>query len=416
MKNVLFLLFILPLLSWANTQSHFIIFGDSLSDAAPLTSSPGTQQKKGNNFWVEFCANYQGNPSVCPHPYLTGAPISDLNTRTGQQANRVNWTIYLEQQMNSLPLATYWQIKQAHNRHKIFANNNLSFAFASAESGAKYVSDLHGSHIELPYNPYNTSCTGPGKDTLNGHWQSCVPGVYQQINDYLSFTNLHVANRQDTYIIWAGANDLFDNIGKVLYLAKQKEYGSAVGALITLTVQCHFGSSLYFSAGHTHPILFSCAANNVANDVRLLLQKGADAHNIYVLAMPDLSLAPEARMYPAWITTGVAKAFNSAIANRLGSSGVHLFPAFASFDRLVNHAASYGFINNDNSCVATHHYSPAINACNKYFFYNGKHPTGHAGQCIASSVANFMTCSRHGGKNCAAKHFMPLSHTCSLKS
>ena len=430
---IIFALFITPSLGFANPTQHVIIFGASLADAAPLNSPQA--EAKGNNNWIPFCFP---NTSVCQKPYLTGTPISD---RTNKYSSlfptglRINWSNFFTAKYFAKGyLVTYRQIVDARKTdptaYADINDYNVDFAYGSAETGNKYTDDLHGYAPTMAYNPYvpndttTQPCTAPGwhHDPNNplATATSCVPGVAQQIQEYLSLVQ-QKADPDNIYVIWAGANDIFSNIGKLLTLADEHKYLTIATTLPKLLYNCSILTSpTYVKVGNME---FSCPVNNLVLDVQTLINSGASAKNIYVIALPDLSLAPAASQYPKILTKYlISKRTNDNLIKKLNAlskkrniPNVNVYPTDKAFDQIAKNANQYGFTDTSDSCVAKNgNEDPAVNNCNDYVFYNGKHPTGHAGQCIASGISNYFSCKAKHGTNCENTSYEPFDAKCDL--
>ena len=184
--NKLVLSFVICLL-FNCANANIIIFGDSLSDSASLSSRAGDKQDQGNNTWIKT----QGK---------TGAPITSEDEST--HLNPV-WGNYLTN--NTLSPSS--QMKQLNVSP---LTNNINYAWASSETGENFLNDLSSK----PYPPYDTDIClsiGPGKIDDN---TSCVPSLLTQVQLYL--TDVEGKPSSDTkFIIWSGGNDVFNNITKI---------------------------------------------------------------------------------------------------------------------------------------------------------------------------------------------------------
>ena len=346
----------LPLLH-AQSSSNIIIFGDSLSDI-------------GNNTWVSV----PGRGATFAH----GAPIANLDPETNRPTI---WPQYfvergLVPQKTIIP-SRMWQ-------QESLSTTNISYAYASAETGSAYVND----QVE-PFT-YPQHCEKAG--LINEH-ESCIPNLQTQIKTYLA--NLQKINEQPgqntIYIIWAGGNDVFDNIARAIYRVSH-----ATENWHLLLPQQELGFSWF-------PSMKIVTATN------LLIKAGVPADHIYVITLPNIGLTPGARnlissVFPnnpktqkffLSILGGVSHIFNFDLKTELYFAAWNINQPFAKphvlnvnqfLEKIIKNRDFGGttFPHVENSCLAEH----ATPYCKGYLFFNDKHPTTTAGKVLAIYLYN----------------------------
>ncbi len=386
-------IFLLPVAGFAQ-YTNVIDFGDSLADSG----NPYLTDKKGNNNWVQFCI-HRGSWCSKDNPlYLLGAPI--VNKTPDFSNQRANWVNYFDK---SYGYGTVMPYRIYHNVPKQYMNlstQNLSFAYASSESYNRYVDDLHPSSPTLPYNPYNNACKSPSNNPKIQN--SCVPGLYSQIDLYKKmFQSAGIANTDEhtLYFIWSGGNGIFDNIGKLAVLVKQKKFASLLVGLAALHHDCVNGNKHFVTFGNT---TLSCPANNVAYSVKYLVDSGVNPHDIVVFNMANIANTPAAYHLSGGnkmmlkLFQGIANQFNQNLAHMLDTLGlkrVRIFDTYALLDAIMHNLSKYHFSTmtkqTQMSCVGQH--GGSAEDCYAFIWYNEKHPSAHTGKCIANSLNLFIS-------------------------
>lgn len=326
--------------------NNIIVFGDSLSDI-------------GNNHW----AKAEGK---------VGAPMT--NEEKPNNSSRPLWINKLMKLL--LPKETIYSSTKISQAQLNPFYNSMSCAWASAETGMHYLNDAADS---APYPNYNDSaCANQGPGLLSAQ-EACVPGVRRQITIYL-----HTVNHPDSktlFIIWAGGNDVFNNLTKAI-IAKAPLPDSL---LATLAIKENKKTDPY---NFSYPILNLLKAKNE------LIKAGVSPSQIYVINLPDLSKIPAAVELsvsnPAILTMlhATTIAFNSNLAAALTAGDTahalpasHIFSAQNLFDRVIKNPEKFNLVNVDESCVKNN----ATPLCEGYLFFNEKHPTVAAGEIIAAA-------------------------------
>lgn len=338
------LLFAVTLTSYANPlYSHVIFFGDSLSDT-------------GNNTWCKI--------TDIPPSVQRGAPITNrLHKPTPNNPLWVNhFAANTTLPFKTSELKTYTELSQTE---RSTYNNNINYAWASAETGDTYLNDLSS----LPYSPINTDCGRPGQIDEN---ISCVPGVLEQIRLYLQDIKGH-PDPQALFIIWAGGNDLFNNIIKMLGPKPRPDL--------------------------SHPV------DNLHTAVATLIYQHVPRSHIYVINMPNIAETPagrdliNGRFFKALLVKTISYGYNTLLNLEL----THRMPWQDNIDtnlppghvisgaQLFNHILTsteaqkkFGLNNVVDACTAS--YTTQFPQCDGYLFFNSKHPTITAGSYISANV------------------------------
>jgi len=337
------LLPILPILLTALTMQptqayqNLIVFGDSLSDAAHSgpTQTQAPLSELGNNVWVQT----EGK---------TGAPITSSQDEQGQL--RPLWLNYIT---NELTLDAGGALSPARIAPELGLEplrDNISFAFASALSGDNFVNDTDPKN---PILPINAACTEAGRADDTG--PACVPGLLKQIQSYLEQVN-NQANPQTLFVLWAGANDLFNGL----------ETSADSKNFIDETVE------------------------NIVMAINQLTKAGATSNNILIMNLPDLAMTPAviklAKDDPKELQTvsDLSQLYNAKLAIKVSElTDAQLI----SIDELLNDILSdpneYDINNTDGDCVA----DGKAPQCKAYLFFNNKHPTTLIHEEIAMRIA-----------------------------
>lgn len=449
---------------YKSKKYNSVFFGDSLVDSSNVTASPVLPNNylppiTANNYWIPYYYyNYYQTPNNAQYNgRLHGAPITSLSTnfmKDKNKANRPTWVNYFLQStnQNNPSLYTYRYLKTTKNSVDIY-HSNISMAYASAETGSHYVSDLS---ITQLYSPYVT-CQNPGVVSLNKRSYSCVPGVITQIKLYdqlLAAKKDSMPNLQTRYFIWAGANDITNNIAKLLLMSTKtsgknqgfnfKEFKNYEKEYIKNQKDCKKG---YFTIGKYQ---FSCPARNMREAVEKLessFETFASPRRIYVLNLPNLAETPKMQAM-AWsvamsstlrgrkekiaiyksilgIVSEISKNYNARLEEELATPSKqydevlpksHIYPTDKALNELITNPKKYHFIVHKNklthgiaSCIgneaievkpdywiSSKHREPAPNACYSQIFYNSVHPSNHTHYCIALGLITYMST---GGKS-----------------
>ena len=317
---------------------NLIVFGDSLSDSAPYKNNV----EKGNNTWVK--------PAGIPRQ---GAPITSL--RSARYPYRNTW-------VNDL-IYHYAFSKGGHTlnirRNPGAADpysDNFSYAVASAQTGNNYINDrVQGI---TPIIPAKQCDKGAGN--YNGY--SCIPGLLKQVHHYLADVDGN-PNPRTLFVLWAGGNDLYQNIRK-------------------------------FSAGNnTEP--YSAPISNLTEAVTLLLEHGVPPRHIYVFNLPNFAMVPAitglvkeklsgsisrwaalsaisliSRSYNIWLKSELVLATWGAFPPS------HVIPVDSWFLEVYNNKDSlHKELGITEPVPLSCAKAGALPHCNGFLFYNHMHPT-----------------------------------------
>jgi outer membrane lipase/esterase len=259
---------------------------------------------------------------------------------------------------------------------------------------------------------------------------SSVPTITSQINTYL--TGRSVDNRT-LYVIWGGANDIFNAATSVAAgataqqliaqtLAAQASQAVTAGlipnnpaaiaafeAQITPTVTAQINAQVASAAGVSSLQTATQAQANVAaaaqQEVNLIgALQAAGAKNILVFNLPNIGLTPEALAQGASAAsslTSLSVIYNSQLNAGLGQLGKGIIPinAYAMLNQVIANPGAYGFTNvTTPACGAgsssvqcgpqgsglPYTYAPGTNQT--YLFADGVHPTTGADVMLSQVV------------------------------
>ena len=194
--------------------------------------------------------------------------------------------------------------------------------------------------------------------------------VSTQIDEFLS-RNGGVADPNALYAVWAGANDIFQNLGAL-----------QAGQINAAQLQAN---------------VLGAASAEIAQVARL---KAAGARYVVVFALPDIGVTPQFANTPvAGSVTALSAGFNTTLFTGLASAGIRVIPVdvFTLFGEVRANPAAFGFSNvtgvacgpfppfsttsNSQFCLPQTLVQP--NANNTFAFADPVHPTGAAHRVIA---------------------------------
>lgn len=346
------------------SHSNLIVFGDSLSDAASFDARLNDSASRANNTWVKVGGGGEG------------APITSVNQKTGK---RFMWPNYF------LRKGYIYPSSQAREYHISPIDHNVNYAWASAETGSNYVNDA-GWIGKAGYPPYNNlSCSqfGPGK--INDK-SSCVPGLLLQVEHYLNDVN-HQPNPNSLIIIWAGGNDLFNNIAKIV----EKNKGDNPVLLLLKMMNAAFP---VFNVG-AKPL--SNPVKNIKLAVSRLIDEGIPAHNIYVVGLPNIAKTPAVikkfgdNQEVLLTLTTISTLYNTALkleltwdlfdpTNNLPKGNI--ISVYALLEKIFDNPLMYGFSHTGISCTQEHKQPD----CEGFLFFNLKHPASETHEKLAKTL------------------------------
>lgn len=356
--------------------SNLIVFGDSLSDAASLSSEPNMAKEKdvGNNYWVKTQGK-TGAPITSEDPISKTSPIwpNDLMENTSLFDPNPNATRYI------------YPARQASQRGYSPLRYSINYAWASAETGDHYVNDLNHNYS---YNDEACQLLSAGQLSPTS---SCVPGVLLQVKQYLGDVQNH-PNSHSLIIIWAGGNDLFNNIAKI---AAQNKDSSKPLLLLKM-----FNAPFPLLPAATGDEPLSNAVKNLKQAVIMLIQAGVPAQNIYVINMPDLARTPASQDFAKgnrtllYALTMITDIFNTTlrvdlafnyISPEFNLPNANILSANKAFSNILRDHQTLGFDKFLGNCVQ----QGATPYCKGYLFFNGKHPTVETHRLMADYLKPF---------------------------
>jgi phospholipase/lecithinase/hemolysin len=367
-----------PLIATASSAifSNLIVFGDSLSDAASLSleSHMKKEQNVGNNYWIHT----EGK---------IGAPISSEDAVSKTRPLWPNALMSDSTLFDVNPNATRYIYPASQASHQGFSplRYSINYAWASAETGNHYLNDLNH---ENPYDDIACQTTGAGylSSTI-----SCVPGVLLQVTAYLKGVGNH-PNPRTLIIIWAGGNDIFNNIAKVTHQNKQSSKP------ILLLKMLNVAYPVWSNEKNDEPL--SNPVQNLKQAVKILIQAGVPAQNIYVINMPNLANTPAAQEFTKgnktmlYALTVITEIFNTVLRVNLAFDlpNGNIISASKEFNEIVKNHQKYGFDKLFHSCVQDN----AAPDCQGYVFLNGKHPTTEVHRLLANYLKDILNARKQG--------------------
>lgn len=356
------LLCLMPFVSGAKSFSNVIVFGDSLSDI-------------GNNDSVFIPARGA--------EFARGTPITNVDPITQRPTI---WPQYLMRahlfDQASLLASRQWS-------HQKLMEANISYAYASAETGSGYLNDM------VAPASYVYNCKTAGQ--LNAS-ENCVPNLQQQVQTYLSNlqTNQEKPGQNTLFIVWAGGNDFFNNVARFLY-----RLGNAPKNITLLFPRSALGFSWF-------------PTEKIYRAVHTLIRAGVPPEHIYVVTLPDLSQTPAAQglvndalighphlihMVLQFIST-LTHLFNFDLQLWLhyGISGKikpHVIVINPYFEQLRSgkKIGYFQFRYVNQSCLM----AKATPDCNHYLFFDSRHPTTETGQVLAKYIGQVVIKSESVG-------------------
>ncbi len=361
---------------FASQYDNLIVFGDSLSDAASLSSEPTLtkEQQIGNNYWVKV----EGK---------TGAPITSKDESTQLRALWPNYLMAYENLIGPNPNNTryIYPSSQAERLGYSSARYSINYAWASAETGDVYVNDLLAAQSGMKY-LYNSACdaTGPGLIGVNN---ACVPGVIKQVKQYLSNVNNH-PHPKTIFILWAGGNDIFNNTYKIA--EQNKETSKPVLLFKMLAAAFPIADSML-----SNPVV------NLASAVHLLIQAGVPAQHIYVIGLPDLADIPAAihlaqgNKVVLYTFSAISHIFNIMLRLDLSFNYLHapynlpnghILSSQSLMNQLAQAGQREGLTHLTQDCIQ----EGAAPYCSGYVFFNDKHPSTATYKYMARYLASVL--------------------------
>ncbi|WP_119328632.1 SGNH/GDSL hydrolase family protein [Cysteiniphilum halobium] len=327
--------------------ANVVIFGDSLSDSA----SHG--QGVGNNYWVK--------PSGITDKI--GAPIT--SALSANDPTRNTWFNYFLADLSTNAGDKFYNIKDL--KPNMAFDHNVSFATASAETGDYYLTDTTWARDTSEQCLYGVGDYGS---------YNCVPGVLKQLQFYLTNVN-DKPNSKTLFILWAGGNDFYQNIVRIA-----SNNGQAIA----------------------HPI------DNMVKAVKILMQNGVPAENIYVLNLPNFSMVPALthlvddhihsyllRQSMLAVISSISQMYNLSLQTNLVLQTLGKFPANHVFpidqlflDVYFNKADVLTTIGITEPVDMTCAKARDLPYCHGYLFYNGMHPTTTVHRYLARQLIHYI--------------------------
>ena len=202
--------------------------------------------------------------------------------------------------------------------------------------------------------------------------------VSTQITEYLARSG-GTADPNALYTVWAGANDLFQNLGAL-----------QAGAIDAAALQAN---------------VLAAAAAEVQQIARL---QQAGARYIVVFSLPNIGATPQfgANATIAGQITALSAGYNTTLFSGLAQAGVRVIPidAFALLSEVRANPAAFGFTNvtgvaclpfpgvtttpSSQFCLPTNLVNPS--AADTYLFADGVHPTSGAHRIVAQFVQSMI--------------------------
>lgn len=381
-KKYIYLTLLVTSSIFASPFDNLIVFGDSLSDAASWSTNPNQAANKniGNNYWVEV----EGK---------TGAPITSEDKQTQQEILWPNDLVQNKALFSENPNQTRLIYPSSQAKRFGFSPKryNVDYAWASAETGDRYINDLDFKKIADGYYYADAICETTGATKIDTA-HACVPGVLTQVQNYLAAVQ-NKPNPRSLIILWAGANDVFNNVIRIEKANQNDNKLLLLSKLLLAAYPSHYLAS-------TEPL--SNPVNNIKQAVQLLITAGVPAQNIYVINLPNLSRTPIAidaahgKNILLYTFTAICDIFNIALRAELSFDYLHaqynlpnshIISSNSLFNGILKSESQKIFTHHVDDCVANH----AIPYCEGYIFFNNKHPTTKVHQLIADYITTIIS-------------------------
>ena len=361
------------------TFHNVIVFGDSLSDAGDIKNEH--KDFAGNNDWLII----EGKDDIVAP---AGAPITSSPNKN-PKAPRPLWINLLIEKLTlangSDRLYLYRHLKDPDYKSAKLdpLHHNLSYAWASAETGDIYIDD---SDAESLYPFTNSDCKTPGIIVTNQ--TACVPSILKQIKLYLADVK-NKPNPASLFIIWAGSNDILNNLAKQLseFMDMDEFTGSATEVSATLL------DTVATQPKTAAQEMLSAPIPNLVAALKLLQKKGVPQENIYVINLPNLAKTPAGRYIAddkkeiLELIDHATQQYNDNLTTSLIQDNKliptdNLISAQNIFNDMLTKPAKYKLKNTRGDCID----DGKGPICNGYLFFKDKNPTIFAGEAIAKSV------------------------------
>lgn len=248
---------------------------------------------------------------------------------------------------------------------------------------SELVSQFYG-FTPAPSNTTGGNIFAQGGARVSSPSASTPPGLAQrpvsaQINEFLA-ANGGAADPNALYGIWAGANDIFQQLGAL-------QAGQINASLLQTNV-------------------LAAASSEIAQIARL---QAAGARYILVFGLPDIGVTPAFHGTPfADSVSALSAGYNTTLFTGLAASGIRVIPVdtFTLFNEVHNNPAAFGFTNitglacgpfppiTTASSVSAQFCLPNTlvqpNANNTFIFADSVHPTGATQRIVAQLVESLI--------------------------
>ena len=210
-----------------------------------------------------------------------------------------------------------------------YSNGRNWVDYVRSDTGMRIDNDAHGGALS-------------GYGNLGGRR---YPGLRTQIDRYLAKRPRGV-NRRALYVLWAGANDLFAQVGRKSLVSIRRR-----------------------------------AAENLTTAVSQLATHGA--RRIVVVTLPDMGRTPYARSskrYSRGRLSKFSRRFNQGLRRMLAATGlsVTVVDVYPLLGRIQAAPAKFGLSDAVRSCLAVRCRKP-----NKFLFYDDRHPSSRGHRILA---------------------------------
>ncbi len=273
-----------------------------------------------------------------------------------------------------------WRI--VNEQHLDPATHSISYAFASAETGSNYLNDFPDTPVTV-----NAVCPMPG--LMTDKQLGCVPGVLKQIDLYLAAVP-HPAP-DTTFYIWAGGNDIFNNVKRLLALTPKKKTGALVDTNFTTPLTASLTTSISDRLRAKLPS-FSFPLLNLLKAKDRLIAAGVKPEQIYFINLPDLAKTPaginlaNGNRVVLGIVHSLALTFNTGLKQILTNHPLskhnlpasHIISSYQILDEIFMDPDYFNMKYTDRNCVA----DGKDPLCAGYVFFNEKHPSVATGKSL----------------------------------
>lgn len=239
-------------------------------------------------------------------------------------------------------------------------------------NGPVWIEEMAG-RLDLPLSLVNNFSVA-GATTSSANYNESIlgtdlPGLADELQQYLAGLNERPADPNALYVVWAGAND-------------------------------------FFLPFNDPTVVIGQAVTNLATTVGTLQAVGAK--HILVVNLPDLGLTPYAQSIGQTAQlTALSAAFNSALQDTLAGPGLRatFIDMFSTFQNVAANPATFGLTNATDACFNG---AAVVGNPANYLFWDSVHPTAAGHQLIAEAVLDAISSEVNVAINVAGATTTPI--------